>query len=155
MTVQHSLFSAGQTAIGKDDWYTPKWIFDTLGITFDLDVAAPPGGIEWIPTRRYLTMAEDGLATPWKGRVWMNPPFSRILPWITKFTEHRNGIALLPMAHAQWFSDLWNTDCSVVALPGNLKFQRNGKAMGMFFSCALFAFGADNQQALSKIGKVR
>jgi hypothetical protein len=30
----------------SDEQYTPKWIFDALGVEFDLDVCAPQGG--WI-----------------------------------------------------------------------------------------------------------
>ena len=28
----------------RDEHYTPKFIFDELGLVFDLDVAAPSGG---------------------------------------------------------------------------------------------------------------
>lgn len=34
---------------------------------------------------RYWTRAEDGLAQSWDGeRVWCNPPFSRLEPWVEK-----------------------------------------------------------------------
>jgi hypothetical protein len=68
------IFSTPQTEMTSDDYYTPPWIFETLGLTFDLDVASPPGGIDWIPARRYFTIADDGLSQPWQGFVWMNPP---------------------------------------------------------------------------------
>ncbi len=29
----------------SNEWYTPKYIFDALGTRFDLDVAAPHGGL--------------------------------------------------------------------------------------------------------------
>lgn len=33
---------AAYEAYGKsDEWYTPRYIFDAIGIRFDLDVAAP------------------------------------------------------------------------------------------------------------------
>ena len=32
---------AAYAALDSDAWYTPPWIFDGLGLTFDLDVAAP------------------------------------------------------------------------------------------------------------------
>lgn len=63
--VQPALFGAPQTALTSDDYYTPAWVFERLGITFDLDVCAPPGGIPWIPAARYYTMEDDGLAQPW------------------------------------------------------------------------------------------
>ena len=81
-----------------DEWYTPKYIFDALGCTFDLDVAHPgPPRCDWIPARKIITA--DSLNQPWAGFVWMNPPFggrNGTVPWLEKFVAHGNGIALVP-----------------------------------------------------------
>jgi phage N-6-adenine-methyltransferase len=79
---------------GQEAWFTPAWVFKGLGLTFDLDVAAPPGGVPWIPARRYFTEADDGLAQPWEGVVWCNPPYSAPTPWCKRFAEH-DEMALL------------------------------------------------------------
>ena len=55
------------------EWYTPKWIFDRLGIQFDLDPCQPVGGIDWIPANKYYTIEDDGLKQDWSGNVWLNP----------------------------------------------------------------------------------
>ena len=44
------------------------------GLMFDLDPASPGPG-HWVPARRTLTKKDDGLACPWHGLVFMNPPF--------------------------------------------------------------------------------
>ena len=97
---------AGGVADTNDDWYTPPWVFDAAGIVFDLDVAAPVDpSRRTCPARSYLTPVEDGLAQPWQGVVWMNPPFSGSRPWVERFAEHRSGLALLPasnVAGALW-----------------------------------------------------
>ena len=55
------LFAYGQDQATSDDYYTPAWVFDRMGLRFDLDVAAPPGGVSWLPADRVLTVAEaDG-----------------------------------------------------------------------------------------------
>jgi hypothetical protein len=72
--VQPRLFGIEQTQTTSDDYYTAKWIFDALGLHFDLDVASPPHPTN-VPCDRYYTQADDGLGSPWYGRVWMNPPF--------------------------------------------------------------------------------
>jgi hypothetical protein len=94
-----TLFDVGAADVAdtSDDYYTPRWIFDAAGLVFDMDVAAPVDpSRRTCPARRYLTPVEDGLTQPWEGLVWMNPPYSRPLPWVDRFAEHRNGLALLP-----------------------------------------------------------
>jgi hypothetical protein len=78
-------------------------VFDALGLAFDLDVAAPPGGVSWIPATRHYSARDDGLNQLWDGLIWMNPPFSNAGPWFDRFTEHGNGVAVVPMnVNASW-----------------------------------------------------
>jgi len=100
-----SLFDIGPADVAdtNDEWYTPRWIFDAAGLTFDLDVCAPVAPeFRTCPARRYLTILEDGLAEPWSGLVWMNPPYSNPAPWVDRFAEHPAGLALLPAANSHW-----------------------------------------------------
>ena len=99
-------------ATGPDDWrpttddhYTPAWIFEAIGLEFDLDVAAPPGGVPWIPAKRYYTISDDGLSQPWEGLVWCNPPFTKVAPWARRFNEHPDGVMLAPTSKATWLSE--------------------------------------------------
>ena len=92
------LFDVGHE-LTSDDWYTPPLVFDALGITFDLDPCAPPGGVPWIPAPRWFTESDDGLSQPWRGRVWLNPPYSSPAPWLEKFVDHGDGVALIERCH--------------------------------------------------------
>ena len=83
---------AGPTS---DDWYTPPWIFDGLGLTFDLDVASPPGGVPWIPAARFFDIDDNGLAQEWSGLVWCNPPYSAPAQWCDKWALHPDGLILI------------------------------------------------------------
>ena len=157
--MQPNLFGVPQTELTSDDWYTPKWIFDAIGITFDLDVACPPEGPINVPATRWYTKADDGLAQPWEGRVWMNPPYSKPDPWVTRFIEHGNGCALMVMTKAHWFERLWlHPDTFVIYFRG-IKFVRpdvpNGAASS--WSYGLWAIGNEPVEALhnSKLGRVR
>ena len=142
----------------SDDYYTPKFIFDALNIEFDMDVAAPPHGAPWIPAKRSLTIIDDGLTTPWHGRVWCNPPYSNVTPWAKKLIAHDNGIALVQMAKSAWFNLVWEKASGALPLQSNLKFiKSNGEAASILMPVILFAFGESNREVLvnSGMGRVR
>jgi hypothetical protein len=88
-----------------------------MDVQFDMDVASPGAEIvPWIPAKRHLTPAEDGLKTSWEGFIWCNPPYglhNGMQAWINKFVTHRNGVILLPgYTYTQWFQDfIVETDC--------------------------------------------
>jgi len=141
-----------------DDHYTPPFIFEALGVEFDMDVSAPINGVPWIPAKRSLSIIDDGLTTDWMGRVWCNPPYSKITPWADKLLDHGNGIALLPVGKSMWFDKLWQFADGILTLPSSLRFiKSDGSVAGIMTSTMLFAVGETNRQALidSGLGKVR
>ena len=141
-----------------DDHYTPKFIFEALGLTFDIDVAAPVGGVPWIPAKKHYSILDDGLNSVWQGLVWCNPPYSKITPWAHKMLEHNNGIALLPVGKSKWFDLLWKEAKSILALPSSLRFVKSDQTVaGIMTTTVLFGFGQVASKALikSQLGKVR
>lgn len=139
----------------KDEQYTPKWVFDRLGVTFDLDVCAPKDNIDHVPALNRYT--EGSLEKEWTGLVWMNPPYSKVKPWVQKFLDHGNGIALLPYSKALWMIDVWNKADAICPVY-DIKFeQMEGKPQGIFMPVALFAIGIEADMILRKaqINKVR
>ena len=150
--IQPTLFGAPQTQLTSDDYYTPAWVFERMGIEFDLDVCAPPGGVPWIPAKRYFTMEDDGLAQPWEGTVWMNPPFRNTSPWARRFIEHGHGVCLVPHAKSAWHIELWSSaDAIVVPATGFFDFVGGSIFIPVFFA----AFGDDCVDAISRLGVVR
>jgi DNA N-6-adenine-methyltransferase (Dam) len=143
--LRQTLFPAPQEQMTKDDYYTPKAVFDDLGLQFDLDVCAPPGGVPWIPAHRFLTVEDDGLAQPWEGRVWMNPPYSQATAWVHRFIEHHHGIALVGHAKSAWHPVLW-AQADAVAFPFSyFDFVGGSIMLPVWFA----AFGEECAKALS------
>lgn len=148
---QSVLFGVPQEQKTSDDYYTPKHVFDALDLCFDLDVAAPPGGVPWVPADRYYTKEDDGLSQPWHGRVWMNPPYSEATAWVRRFIEHRHGVALLSHAKSAWHPTLW-AEADAVAFPFRyFDFVGGSIPLPVWFA----AFGDECVEALSRIGVVR
>ncbi len=114
----------------SNEWYTPKWLFDALDCQFNLDVAPASNGKGHVPAREGLT---EGLHEPWFGFVWMNPPFggrNGIEPWLAKFFEHHNGIALTPdRTSAPWFQYYGRKADLLLFLP-KVKFERPDGSLG-------------------------
>lgn len=141
----------------SDDWYTPPHIFAALGLMFDLDPCSPGPG-HWVPARKVYTKGDDGLAQPWHGLVFMNPPFGTRyghLPWLVKFFDHGNGIAIV---RAYTSSDWWHAympRAEAILFPaGKTKFIRPdgtvGKAPG--HGVVLVGMGEVARAALARSG---
>ena len=143
----------------SDNYYTPPWVFDSLGLEYDLDVCAPSEPISWIPAKKTYTIIDDGLAQEWAGRVWMNPPYSNPLPWVRKFIENGDGIACIPTSTGKWMMEFWEADTLWAILPP-MRFVLSNRvpAKGaMPIRCWLVAMGDDCKKALenSGLGKTR
>jgi DNA N-6-adenine-methyltransferase (Dam) len=141
----------------SSDWYTPREIFDALGLVFDLDPCSP-GRDHWVPAHRIYTVADDGLAKPWAGLVFMNPPFggrNGHVPWLRKFLEHANGIAIVrAYTSSAWFYQ-WAIKAELMLFPkGKTKFVRPDGSIGRApgHGVVLLGMGEPARTALMRSG---
>lgn len=120
----------------SDEWYTPKYIFDAMGVKFDLDVAHPKGGPVTPSTNQ---LSHNSLEKPWTGLVWMNPPFggrNSLVPWIEKFFSHGSGVALTPdRTSAPWYQVCLSSCDGFLLINGKVKFIRPDGTEGRSPSC--------------------
>jgi hypothetical protein len=100
MTVDARLIPSQTTT-----WLTPRWILDALG-HFDLDPCCP-SDMPWKTAEVMFTEEDDGLAKPWCGKVWLNPPYGRgIADWMRRMSVHSYGVALVfARTDASWFQN--------------------------------------------------
>lgn len=117
------------------EWYTPRWLVDQLADEFgefDLD---PCATAESAKAPAWYTRQDNGLALPWYGRCWMNPPYGYGVTgqWVAKARREVDAghadlvVALLPArTDAQWFTGGKRAASLVRYWPGRISFERPG-----------------------------
>ena len=131
-----------------DLWSTPQDFFDKQNAIygFTLDVCATAANAK---CARYFTEADDGLAQPWQGVCWMNPPYGRAIGlWMRKAHEsHLTGatvVCLVPSrTDTRWWHD-YAMKGQIEFIRGRLKFG-NAKNSAPFPS-ALVVFSKGNSK---------
>ena len=107
--------------------YTPPEFLQSVYAVFtgvpDLDPCAESHRNPNVSAKKHYTRADDGLAKPWRGRVFVNPPYGDELPaWVDKLRAEwdrgqvRELLALLPArTDTAWFQTLTrDTDDALV-----------------------------------------
>lgn len=138
----------------KDEWLTPPWVLAELG-SFDLDPCAPiirP----WPTAAHHLTIEDNGLAKPWHGRVWCNPPYGlEAAKWLARLVEHGDGVALI-FARTEtrmFFEHVWRKADALLFIEGRLHFHHVDGSRAAANSGApsvLVAYGSRNVETLRK-----
>ncbi|MGX5862667.1 phage N-6-adenine-methyltransferase [Enterobacter cloacae] len=107
----------------RDLWRTPPALFASLDaeFCFQLDAAAAPHNAL---CRKFITAEQNTLETPWAdylnvpGYVWLNPPYSDIMPFVKKAaSESGNQIGTVMLVPADtsvgWFKEAIQTASEV------------------------------------------
>lgn len=138
-----------------DEWYTPPYIFRALDCKFDMDVASPGySTTPWIPAGVFVTA--ESLERAWEGFIWMNPPFggrNGLVPWLRKFFEHRNGVALVPdRTSAPWWQAFVPRSELVLFVTPKIKFigQDGNPGSSPAQGTCLLAIGRSAREALER-----
>ena len=141
-----------KSTISSDEWYTPKSIIDSLG-KFDLDPCAPVNPL-WETAIVMFNKNDDGLTKEWRGRVWLNPPYSRPLieQFVKKMSDHGNGIALLyNRCDSKMFQDvIFKKATAMLFMRHRIRFYKPDGTIGGSPGCGslLIAFGQNNADIL-------
>lgn len=158
----------------SNEWWTQAKYVEAARLVLggiDLDPASCPDANQTVRAIRYYTKEQDGLAQPWYGRTWLNPPFSRVnvargmepgdhpksmlQAWIDKLiSEHRCGnvpaAILLTKADPKqkWFQPLW--DYTICFSRDRVYFNRPGlEPEKMMFGTVFVYLGPDPEKFVS------
>ncbi len=130
-----AFYSHAGNSSAHHGWHSPKWLMQILyGVfgTFDLDPCSPTRNRRQAPVRArvHFTQEDNGLAVPWHGCVFVNPPYGRELKnWTRKAREEvasGNAHTVVALIASRTDTNWWHQDvaghASVLFLRGRLRF---------------------------------
>lgn len=120
---------------GNDEWYTPgEYVTAARDVldAIDLDPASSAAANRTVRAARFYGVDDDGLVQPWKGRVWMNPPYSTGLvdKFVTRLLEHvatadvTAAVVLTNNAtDTRWWQSLARSSSAICLVAGRIRFR--------------------------------
>jgi DNA N-6-adenine-methyltransferase (Dam) len=123
-----------------DTWQTPAHVLalarQVMG-AIDTDPASSAAANRTVGATTFYTVEQDGLTRDWPGRVWCNPPYSKVagvslaVAFLTRLLEQYHagitteGLLLTNVCtDTAWFVDMWTLPLCFVR--GRLRFTRDG-----------------------------
>jgi ParB family chromosome partitioning protein len=163
-----------RTWTGETEWYTPTPIleaaYEVMG-GIDLDPASSDAQQTQttVKASQYFTIVDNGLERPWRGRVWLNPPYAR--GWIDVFVakmvasyrsgEMQTGIMLTNSAtETNWWQTAANACDAMCFHKGRVRFfkvMENKLTTGASAPShphTLFYFGPDIARFVQVFGRL-
>ena len=146
---------------GSVEYYTPEKYINAarrvLG-EIDLDPASSELANETVKAKVFYTKDDDGLSKDWRGRIWMNPPYSKGV--IDKFVDKlcfspwvEAAIVLVPArTDRSWFEMLAIFSSAMVFTNHRVKCLRNGvdDTSGPTAGSVFFYIGKDPENFLAE-----
>jgi DNA N-6-adenine-methyltransferase (Dam) len=149
----------------SDEHNTPKFLIDAARAIMggiDLDPMSNAIANRTVRAHRIFTKADDGLAKPWLGRVWLNPPFSladRAVPKLIASYESGDvfeAVLLLKSAvETKRYQLLY--DYPFVELNKRVNYTAPGNKDGAPFATVLFYLGTNFtrwREVMSAYGRI-
>jgi len=146
-------------ATGENEWYTPPDIIEAARKTMcdiDCDPASSKIANEIVGATEIYTVKENGLIRPWRGRVWLNPPYAQ--PLVAKFaeavsTKYESGeiseacILVNNATETFWFQRMLRLASAVCFITGRVKFiNTDGEATGAPLQGQVIIYFGKNQK---------
>ena len=118
----------------NDEWYTPQEYIESARTVMggiDLDPASNEAANARINAAEFFTIKNSAFNHEWKGRVWMNPPYSRVIKdFIAKLVEeyHAGNVTEAIVVtnngtDTKWFEALTSISTAICLHKGRIGFE--------------------------------
>lgn len=124
----------------NDEWFTPQEFVESARAVLghiDLDPASCEEAQEYIRAGKIYTKENSALVqdAKWEGKVWMNPPYSRVIRFfiekLVSEIEAGNVTEAIVLTNngteTNWFQDLNKYSSAICLTKGRIHFIRNGE----------------------------
>jgi ParB family chromosome partitioning protein len=152
---------------GENEWYTPSEHIELARVVLggiDLDPASSDLANDRVKAEAFFTAEDNGLSKDWRGRVWLNPPYSQ--PAIANFSEKLasewelgNIESAIALTHnytdTGWFHRLASACSAICFTRGRIGFlSPEGKKASPTQGQSFFYFGSDVDQFVEHFSKI-
>ena len=120
----------------KQDWTTPKWLFAQLDAEFGFEIDAAASADNALCSK-FFTEQDDALQQDWRGRFFLNPPYSRAAG---NFVRHaweqvyayghadRGAVLIAARADTRWWNAYAMRGAEIRFVEGRLHFGESANA---------------------------
>lgn len=150
----------------RDLWQTPRVVFEKYEEWYDIGMDAAASSLNAL-CGDFLTYEDDSLSSEWnlseRSGVWLNPPYSNILPWVEKAKEqsdkhNKTIIMLLPCDFStKWASKLLEVSTVIqIVINGRISFvnAETQEPIGGNSKGSMIAIITPNNSSICKIDTV-
>lgn len=131
----------------SDEWYTPECVWrkvqDFFGV-ISLDPCSNSHDRPNVPAQNVYTKEDDGLSKEWYGKVFVNPPYSKVKVWTEKLVSEVDSgrtieACLFPKVDTstRWFDLIFRKAAAILFYKRRLQFANSGK-VAPFASCLAY-----------------
>ncbi|WMT88666.1 ParB N-terminal domain-containing protein [Pelagibacterium sp. 26DY04] len=155
---------------GDNEWYTPARYIElarkVMG-SIDVDPASNDHAQKTVRAETYYTAETNGLDKDWRGKVWMNPPYSQpeIVHFIDKLVEeYQSGrcteaiVLTNNSTDTGWFGTLFEHAVAICFTTGRIRFESpKGEKAAPVMGQAFCYFGTKPErfaEVFAEIGNV-